>query len=313
MSNNKEYEKICIKMENEGKFKLYIDFCMNMGWKALFNDEKSYSFKYNDYNFILDYIGMYDEHPWIDSKYSMCIGNFINKEDAELMFKKVKIALIMISLYMPQNIFVVIDRHDIFPSNAWIASSNCQLPGVDISLNNNLLKYLKEVNSLNINKLFNDEKLILALEIYAELSLYSNKTQFLNLVTILEILKPNYEISEKSDSYLRKIKKYIKKLKESEKKSEGESEEYHELERFLSSMSHWNEKSISKSLQLYCKNNERSGKYDNVETEIKAIYNIRSTLVHSGKIKDKNVFEDKFSFLKDVVKDILLDKIDRYV
>lgn len=296
--------------ENEGKYILDITYSMNMGWKEL-NDKKSYSFKYNDYNFKLEYKGMYDKHFWIDHKYSMEIKPFINEEDAELMFKKVKIALIMISLYIPP-IFVVIDRHDIFPSNTWIASSNCQLPCVDLSLNNNLLKYLKEVNSLNINELFNDENLILALEIYAELSLNSNKTQFLNLVTILEILKPNYEISKKSKSYLCKIKKDIKELKESEKKSEGESEEYHELERFLSSMSHWKEKSISKSLQLYCKNNEISGKYDNVETEIKAIYNIRSTLVHSGKIKDKNVFEEKFSFLKDVVKDILLDKINRY-
>ena len=79
-------------------------------------------------------------------------------------------------------------------------------------------------------------------------------------------------------------------------------------------MSHWEEKSISKSLKLYCKDNEACSKYDNVETKIKDIYGIRSMLVHTGEIGDKKEdFEKKyFHFLKKLVKDILMDKINQY-
>ena len=83
--------------------------------------------------------------------------------------------------------------------------------------------------SLDPTKIINDEKLIFALEMYSQLSQFSQKRQFLDLITILEILKPSYGVSEKSKETINDIKNHMKNLR---KAFEKDSEEYKEFERY---------------------------------------------------------------------------------
>ncbi|WP_019264756.1 HEPN domain-containing protein [Methanobrevibacter smithii] len=175
----------------------------------------------------------------------------------------------------------------------------------------NLVYNIEKTDELNIDCIINDKKLILALEIYSKLSQYHFKAQFLDLITILEILKPKYQISNNSMKHLDMIKKHIKKLRDDA--SEKNSEEYDELNRYLSSMNFWDEKSINKSLKIYVNENKVNfGDYENIETKLKDVYDIRSKLIHNGKISDEKEFYEKYQFLKDFVKELLLDRINGY-
>ena len=111
--------------------------------------------------------------------------------------------------------------------------------------------------------------------------------------------------------HLDMIKKHIKKLRDDA--SEKNSEEYDELNRYLSSMNFWDEKSINKSLKIYVNENKVNfGDYENIETKLKDVYDIRSKLIHNGEISDEKEFYEKYQFLKDFVKELLLDRINGY-
>ena len=144
-----------------------------------------------------------------------------------------------------------LDKTTIFPLIPDIVSTFTSLTVGLISLlkKEDLVENLNQTNKLKINDLINDKKLMLSLELYTKLPKYNDKTQFFDLITILEILKPKYDISDKTKEYLKDIKDFIKSIRD--ERCEKNSEEYKEMNRYLSNMKHWDEKSINKSLQLY--------------------------------------------------------------
>lgn len=160
--------------------------------------------------------------------------------------------------------------------------------------------------SLDPTKIINDEKLILALEMYSQLSQFSQKRQFLDLITILEILKPSYGVSEKSKETINDIKNLMKNLR---KAFEKDSEEYKEFERYFTSIHFWQEKSINKSLQLFVNEHQATFiEYENIDEKIKKAYSIRSNIVHNGIISED--FNEYYDFVKDFVGKLLGIMID---
>ena len=160
---------------------------------------------------------------------------------------------------------------------------------------------IEKAFSLDPTKIINDEKLILALEMYSQLSQFSQKRQFLDLITILEILKPSYDVSEKSKETITNIKNHMKNLR---KAFETDSEEYKEFERYFTSLHFWQEKSINRSLQLFVNEHQQEFiEYENIDKKIKNAYSIRSKIVHNGIISED--FNEYYDFVKNFVGKLL--------
>lgn len=73
--------------------------------------------------------------------------------------------------------------------------------------------------SIDRGKIISNEKLSLALEMYSRLSQFSRKTQFLDLITILEILKPKYEVFDEIKQSLELIKSQMKEIRKNLQKT----------------------------------------------------------------------------------------------
>ena len=158
-----------------------------------------------------------------------------------------------------------------------------------------------------MKKFICNEKLSLALEIYLKHAQFSRKRQYLKLITILEILKPKYSVSNESNEIFKDFKKQLKK---SRNVFEKDSEEYMEFDRYFSDIKRWESKSINKSLQKFVKEHQNEFKeYQNIDEKIKDAYNIRSIMVHEGGIDEE--FDEYFSFLKGFVGKLL--KVMLYV
>ena len=316
----------------KGEYGLNIAFNMKTYAQLNLEEGNSCEFEINEHTFKLTNLKKSDA-------YSMIIKPIDNKEHAESILNKFKIALIMFVLeynfatieiddeikdanildeprYVEEDWLVSgdfdLDRTMLFPLIPNLVQfTSSQLSFTNLLNIENLVGNIEKTDELNIDCIINDEKLILALEIYSKLSQYHFKAQFLDLITILEILKPKYPISNNSLKHLDMIKKYIKKLRDDN--SEKNSEEYDELNRYLSSMNFWDEKSINKSLKIYVNENRATfGDYENIETKLKDAYDIRSKLIHNGKISDEKEFYEKYQFLKDFVKELLLNRINDY-
>lgn len=303
------------------KYGLNIVFYMK-SYAQLLLDDKSFSFDLDDLNFQLKKLN--------DSRgsYSLIIKPLSNFEEAKIILNNVKLALMLFvfkynwaaieidekikkanMLDEPREIddnYIVsgdfhINQTTFFPlvSNLSQFKSN-PVPFYDILSKEEFINKVEESFYFDYGDI-NDEKLSLALEIYMQHAQFSRKRQFLDLVTILEILKPKYPVSDKSIETIDKIKQNFKNLRDN---FEKDSEEYAEFDRYFSNLNYWYNKSINKSLKQFAIEHQNEfNEFENIDAKLKKAYDIRSNIVHNGIIDEE--FDIYLKFLKDFVRGLL--------
>lgn len=310
------------------KYALNIVFYMKTYVQLQTNDDESFKFKLNNLDFILTKI----EHT-LDA-YSLLIKPIKDSKQAEKILKIVKFALMLFVLeykWSAIEIDETIKMAHILEKPRYIddellVSGNydiCQTtlipiipnivhttsPSIDLINRLNEERLVEKIDFAfknDVDKIITNEKLLLALEMYSRLSQFSAKTQFLELVTILEILKPKYEVSSKSKENIELIKNEMKKIRN---QFERDSEEYLEFDRYFNDIGFWQVKSINKSLQIFANEHEEEFKeYENIDIKLKKAYSIRSNIVHNGVINDD--FNEYHDFLRDFVGKLLKTMID---
>lgn len=299
------------------KYGLNIVFYMK-SYAQLLLDDESFSFDLNDLNFQLKKLN--------DSmgSYSLIIKPLSNFEEAKNILNNIKLAL-MLFVFKHNWAAIEIDEK-IKKANMldepreiddnYIVSGDFHINQTTFfPLGQNLVQFKSNpVSAYNIlskddfiNKIeesfsfdyeyINDEKFVLALEIFMHHAQFSRKRQFLDLVTILEILKPKYPVSDKSTEIIDKIYSYIKDLRI---ESEKGSEEYMEFDRYFSDLGYWYNKSINKSLKHFAiEHQDEFNEFENIDAKLKKAYDIRSNIVHNGIIDEE--FDIYLNFLKDFV------------
>lgn len=278
---------------------------------------RSSEFEYDDLKFRLTKLSD------VDNSYSLIIKPVENMEHAKYVLNKIKLALMLIVL--EDNKFTAIEIDEkIKKAHMYeepiLVENDCLVYG---TLNTNettlfplglilehvdsafaefktiikidkLVDNIEKAYSLNHENIYYDKKLSLAVEMYRKHSQFSRKRQFLDLVTILEILKPEYPVSNESWDAIEVIKKEMKIIR---KNFDKDSEEYGEFQRYFTDMGFWKTKSINKSLQKFAKEHENEfEEFEEIDAKVKKVYEIRSNIVHNGVIDDE--FDEYFYFLK---------------
>ena len=310
------------------KYALNIVFYMKTYAQLQTNDDNPFKFELNNLNFKLTKI----EHS--QDSYSVIIKPINDLKQAEEILKTVKFALMLFVLEYnwsaieidedikiahvlekPRHIdseLIVSGDYDIcqttlIPLIPYIVETKSpSFEMVNKLKKNRFVEKIDLAFSKDFDKIITNEKLLLALEMYSKLSQFSPKTQFLELVTIIEILKPKYEVSLKIKDNIKLMKKEMKKIRDTYEK---DSEEYLEFNRYFTDMGFWEAKSINKSLQLFVNEYQKDFKeYTNIDFKIKTVYSIRSDIVHNGVIHED--FDEYYDFLKDFVGKLLKIIID---
>lgn len=305
------------------KYALNIVFYMKTYAQLQTKDDGSFKFEVNNLNFKLTKL----EH--ISDAYSLIIKPIKNLKQAEEILKTVKFALILFVLdyewsaieidenikmahtlekprYIDEDLFVSgdydIDQTTLIPLIPHIVQTTSTSFDMINKLNEErLVEKIDFALKKDFDKIISNEKLLLALEMYSKLSQFSPKTQYLELVTILEILKPGYEVSQKSKENINLIKNKMKTIRN---QFEKDSDEYLEFDRYFSDARFWENKSINKSLQLFANEHQDAfGEYADINLKIKKAYSIRSNIVHNGVISED--FNEYHDFLKDFVGKLL--------
>ncbi len=269
----------------------------------------------------------------VNGSYSLFIMPIEDMEHATKILNKIKLALTMFvlehnwaAIEIDEDIkeAIMLDEPK-YIHDDWLVSGDYTIDETTlIPLVSNLAQFKSHpfplINYLDESKLvdsidrafsldcseINDEKLSLALEMYTKHSQFSRKRQFLDLVTILEILKPKYSVSSDSIDVIKLIKDDLKKYRESFDKN---SDEYKEFDRYFHDMHFWESKSINKSLQQFViEYQDEFEKYDDIDAKIKKVYGIRSNIVHNCIIDEE--FDEYFDFLKDFVGKLIRIKLD---
>ena len=310
-----------------------IKYCLNITFKmktySQLEVNDTYEFSVNNLNFKLSKIEN------LENTYSLKIKPLNDMNHAKNILNYVKIALMLFVLeynwsaieidediktahilekprYIEEDWLVSgdynLDETSLFPLVPNIVcTTSANLKMINNLKSKRIRNKIEKAFSLNPTKIINDEKLILALEMYSQLSQFSQKRQFLDLITILEILKPSYEVSEKSKENIEDIKNHMKNLRKAFKR---DSEEYKEFERYFTALHFWQEKSINKSLQLFVNEHQATFmEYENIDDKIKNAYSIRSNIVHNGIISED--FNEYYDFVKDYVGKLLEIMIDK--
>jgi len=293
-------------------------------------------FEYDDLKFRLTKLSD------VDNSYSLIIKPVENMEHARYVLNKIKLALILIVLDDSKFTAIEIDEtikkahmyedpilveNDCLVYGKFNTSETTLFPlGLNLEHDNSafaevitiikidkLVDNIEKACSLNHEKIYADEKLVLALEMYTKHSQFSRKRQFLDLVTILEILKPEYPVSDESLKAILTIKNEIKNIR---KRFEKDSEEYNEFGRYFNDLKYWQMKSINKSLQKFAKEHKNEFiEFENIAAKVKKVYDMRSRIVHEGVI-DYEEFNDYFDFLKifvgKLLKLLIFEKIGNY-
>lgn len=266
----------------------------------------------------------------VDDSYSLIIKPVENMEHARCLLNKIKLALMLIVLVNSNFAAIEIDENikkaymyekpvliengclvhgkfntsetTLFPLGVVLGYDNSAFAKVKTIIKiDKLVDNIERACSLNHEKIYADEKLSLALEMYTKHSQFSRKRQFLDLVTILEILKPEYSVSDESLKAILTIKNEIKNIR---KKFKKDSEEYNEFGRYFNDLKYWQTKSINKSLQKFVKEHENEfEEFEDIDAKVKKVYDIRSNIVHNGVIDEE--FDDYFDFLKTFVGNLL--------
>lgn len=191
------------------------------------------------------------------------------------------------------------DKKDIFPDLVTMELNKVQAK-------ESLSRFKKELDETLHNEYELNENLKLALDIYSKHAQNNKKSQFLDLVTILEILKEDIPVSNDSLNTINDIKKFMKSIR---KNFENGSDEYEEFNGYFNDLSHWKYKSINNSLQIFAnKHKNEFNEYEDINIKLKRAYDIRSNITHNGLIEDD--FEEYYNFLRRFVGKLLKIMID---
>lgn len=166
-----------------------------------------------------------------------------------------------------------------------------------------LTRFENELHNLVDNKYDLSEELKLSLDIFSKHAQYPPKSQFLDLITILEIVKENEMVSDKSEEAIREIKSSMKKI---QKNFDKNSEEYKEFNRYFKTIEDWHYKSINSSLKAFAdKHKDKFSEYENIGDLIRNAYDIRSQITHTGRVENEEEFEKYYNFLRHFVGKLL--------
>lgn len=230
--------------------------------------------------------------------YNLLISNF--KDEQELLDFIEKFEF-FIKYYTLGREYCAIDYDR---NKIWSKGINIEL--VEMQVEETLDRFEEELEEILNNTYKLSDELELALDIFSKYSQYNKKSQFLDLITILEILKPEYNVSIELKETINIIKNKMKKIRD---EFERDSEEYEEFNRFFTDMGYWKTKSINKSLQLLANNYQDEFKeFENIDVMIKEAYVIRSNIVHNGIIDEE--FDEYYNFLRRFVGKLLKILID---
>lgn len=171
----------------------------------------------------------------------------------------------------------------------------------EVQATETLERFENELNEILNNEYELNDDLKLSLNIFSKYSKYDKKSQFLDLITIIEILTPEYDISENSKENIKSIKKYMKEIR---RNFDNESEEYKEFHRYFKALEDCEKKSINASLQEFAKNHANEfSEFESIDDKVKEAYEIRSNIVHGGIISDE--FDKYYNFLRPFVGKLL--------
>lgn len=151
-----------------------------------------------------------------------------------------------------------------------------------------------------------DKKLQLAIALYASYHYeLSDNAKFITLVTVLEALKPQEEISDIAKEALASAKSVIKEKQKSYKK---DSKEWRELENLASRVGGLKKQSIGAQIRNYIygvvQENQELGDPVCVINKIKGLYDLRSNLLHEG-MADNEKIKEAHQFLVGFIPKIL--------
>lgn len=172
---------------------------------------------------------------------------------------------------------------------------------------NNFIACIREALSFpNPENIQIDSKLQLAIELYSSYFFeQSHEAKFIKLVTVLEALVPEYLTEEPANSLAQEINNLIKAKRNEYSK---ESDEWKELDQFLSRAGQLKCLSIGRSLRIYIggviKEHPTLGENEDVMSKLKDLYNIRSKLLHEG-TGDHEEIKDGVNFLNNFVPKLL--------
>lgn len=177
---------------------------------------------------------------------------------------------------------------------------------IGIGANNFLSRIASGLDFKSPNRVMENEKLRLAIDIYSSFFFeLSENARFLTLVTVLETLTPDNEIPEVAQLALKIAKSAVKSARD---KFNKETDDWKLVENLLSRIGNLKRKSIGTSLREFvstiAQKNPSIGDPDELADKLKELYNYRSTLVHTGSA-DPAAIKQSLSFLQDFVPRLL--------
>lgn len=171
----------------------------------------------------------------------------------------------------------------------------------------NFFRSLWEAFSLPaLDAVCNHRKLQLALEIYGAFTFeLSENSQFLTLVTSLEALLPETEISSQAETALEAAKETVKEVRDAHA---GDSASWSDTNHLLSRLGRLRIQSIGMTLRDYVskvvKRHPDLGDPTTTSKQLKDVYTVRSKLVHDGSANGEKVREH-LAFLRDFLPRLL--------
>jgi hypothetical protein len=158
----------------------------------------------------------------------------------------------------------------------------------------------------NIEEIINNNKLCVAIELYSAYSFEVTSTgKFVKLVTVLESLLPETEISKGDLSLLNKAKDLMKGERKSVKESGGNTES---IDRLINRVRELSKQSIGYSIEFYVSSLFAEfpdlGNAEEIIPRLKSAYNVRSRLLHDGEA-DESVLNENIGLLADLIPKIL--------
>ena len=162
------------------------------------------------------------------------------------------------------------------------------------------------LNLEGIDQLLEARKLQVAVDLYSAFKFETTTTgRFVKLVTVLEALLPEGEISSDALQALNVAKLAIKSHRKELAKSGAETKD---VDRLLSRVGNLKYSSIGSNLENHLREvlemNSNLGKTEELIPKIREIYNARSSLLHSG-VYDEQAIQDYLSVLSDLIPGIL--------
>jgi hypothetical protein len=201
------------------------------------------------------------------------------------------------------------DKPTIIPNNQNFTTITSYPATITIGLNpNNLSENLDYcLNEFeNPSLIINNKKLKLAFELYSQ-SFYeiSSEAKLITLVTILEVLSPNEDVSEFTKTIIDKFKETLNnKLKS----LQPDSDEFKECNSVIGRLKDFHEKSITQKIKNHIVRLSIPEEQENTPSftsqKVNKFYKIRSQLVH-GEQPDQEELEEALRYLENLIPRLL--------